>query len=379
LVLWGLIALPTFIIASTAGAWLGGRAFGVPVYPHLALLFLALALLNLNRLCMALSRAEALAKWFAVFHAVFHVFKIVGVIAITFAFRSSFSYVLGLLLSLALMMPWMLRFLRERGHGAFRAPIASRLFLFGWPFAFHIVSGSLLANVSRFILEGLASKREVAFYTLASSLATSIFLAFAALSSYMEPVIYEHAQNRRRSERLLGLYGAASLATAAFIAIAILIIAPYAIGRFYHADYRQALAVMPIILGSMLTRAIYLQGHFRLVLYERTSLIALGTLIAAGLNIGLNFLLIPLYGLKGAALALVLANAALAVMLYGASMWIGRVPLRDVYGLRIIALTAYVVVVVTASENTVFHIVSLFLLFVCCSVSIFFYWKGNGR
>jgi O-antigen/teichoic acid export membrane protein len=73
-------------------------------------------------------------------------------------------------------------------------------------------------------------------------------------------------------------------------------------------------------MATVLLRPIYLQGNYRLTLYQKTLHIAVGTCIAAFVNIVACMVLIPRSGIHGAAFALYFATVAVSLYMFATSL-----------------------------------------------------------
>ncbi len=362
--LWAGFSVILLFFLCPVAVFSGGRIFGVPVFPHLVLLYLALVFLNLNRFCICISRVNGALHHFAMFRCGFEVLKLVAVLAITGSIGTSLGYVLGLAAALLVTTCFGVPFLHHRAGGAFEPPTAARLCHFGWPFVFHLLSGSVLSYFSRFTLHVFSDSRAVGLYTLACTIGAGVFVFYAALASYFEPAIYRFAEDRERSERWLSAFGLAAVGSASFLGIAILVFLPFVVERFLGPAYQEISGLVPIILASTLVWPIYLQGHYRLMVYRKTPWLALSTFLAAVVNILLNLALIPRLGVQGAALALLFSNLFLCLLLYAVSVRSGRLPWHSIRGLPGVAVVVACSLGLAFAESTPICVLLLTLVVV---------------
>lgn len=100
------------------------------------------------------------------------------------------------------------------------------------------------------------------------------------------------------------------------LALGATIIAPQLFALVYPAEFAPAVPAFQVLVW--LVPCLMLAGHFRQALIaanlQRLDLLWVG--LSAALNVALNLLLIPFYGLVGASLAIVVAEFALAVLGY---------------------------------------------------------------
>lgn len=81
-------------------------------------------------------------------------------------------------------------------------------------------------------------------------------------------------------------------------------------------DYWASTSIIPLILISNILYGMYVNFYIGVFLEKKTSIIAWITGVSAVVNIGFNFLLIPYFGMLGAAWAKVISYIVLAYLLY---------------------------------------------------------------
>ncbi|EFO2533802.1 hypothetical protein B6P91_28030, partial [Escherichia coli] len=80
--------------------------------------------------------------------------------------------------------------------------------------------------------------------------------------------------------------------------------------------YRESISVVPVILIGNSLIHIYL-SYVNFTFYKKKTIyVSIGTLLAVAINIALNYILIPIYGIHGAAWATVIAYFMLAFFHY---------------------------------------------------------------
>jgi O-antigen/teichoic acid export membrane protein len=109
------------------------------------------------------------------------------------------------------------------------------------------------------------------------------------------------------------------LAVLAFLVAALCAIAPDAVALTTTTEFHGAAAVTPWIALGVMFQGIYLVGSIGLIITRRTTRYPLATGLAAGTSVVANALLIPRYGLMGAAWANTLAYGTLAAVTTGFS------------------------------------------------------------
>ena len=96
--------------------------------------------------------------------------------------------------------------------------------------------------------------------------------------------------------------------------------------KFMVADsFVDAATTVPLLLLSYVFYSLYVHFQFAFLYKKRTKLLSFVTVAIAGLNILLNYLLIPKYSYLGAALATVISNLALGLSTYSISIQYYRI------------------------------------------------------
>ena len=201
----------------------------------------------------------------------------------------------------------------------FSRNLARRALDFGLPLLPHSLAGWLLSVSDRWllgILLGVAvadALAAVGVYSLGYQLGYAVGLVAISFNAAWLPFLYRVGDGPGGP---VILRESTTLAVAGFsaLAAAIAILAPDLIGVIAPPEWAPAADVTAVIAFASAANAAGLMFASGIYLARATRVMPLLTLIAAGLNIGCNFLLIPRIGIMGAALATLVAYAGLAVM-----------------------------------------------------------------
>jgi O-antigen/teichoic acid export membrane protein len=117
--------------------------------------------------------------------------------------------------------------------------------------------------------------------------------------------------------------------------------------HFIHPDYWSGALIIPVILLAYAFNGAYVNFLIGVYLEKKTSVLPAVFGIGAVVNIVANFLLIPAYGIMGAAYATLLSYAALAIGIYVPSQKLYRI---DYEWKKIVGLLAVVTLVVSVSR-----------------------------
>lgn len=198
---------------------------------------------------------------------------------------------------------------------AIDARLAGRVLRFGVPLIPTGLSYWVLQYVDRFFVLGYRGSAELGIYAIANRLAGLMLVLTYAFQAAWWPFAYAHAGqpgDRALFARVFKLASAGLLAATLLLGLfareALIVLTTPAFVPAY--PYVGLLALALVVHGSYQVISLGVQ------LAERTSSMAWTSAAAAGVNLALNFLLIPRFGLWGAAIATVAAYLASTILLY---------------------------------------------------------------
>ncbi|MEZ4372053.1 MAG: oligosaccharide flippase family protein [Polyangiaceae bacterium] len=178
----------------------------------------------------------------------------------------------------------------------FRAAIS-----FGLPLMPHLMANYVLNVGDRWVLERFVSRADLGVYALAYSFGSIMSVMAAALSMAFTPALTRHLKSGDSAGTVpaLGSYYFGALVT---LGLGIAMLAPELIRLVTPPAYHSAGALVPWVTLGLLWRGS--QSVLSLGTYysKRTRLIAPVTAVAAALNVGLNLLSIPRFGVQAAAI-----------------------------------------------------------------------------
>jgi O-antigen/teichoic acid export membrane protein len=205
---------------------------------------------------------------------------------------------------------------RKSLAGRFSRSHLRQMLAFGLPLVPAALASWALALVDRIILARLGSLAQVGQYAIANRLASLLTIGMTAFLFALTPFLFatfsedpdqEKAARGRTLTYLTFVLALGGLVLTLFSHEILRVIAP----RFESA-YK---AVGPLMLGMLAYGLVTLLAT-GIALARSTGRGALLTVLAAGINIGLNFALIPPWGIVGAALATAVGYGLLAVGYY---------------------------------------------------------------
>ncbi len=222
------------------------------------------------------------------------------------------SKVIVALLNFALIHLYLFTRYRPRVNWA----VLRQSFGYGFPLVFMALSATLLTFADRYLLKALTNLAEVGIYSMAYKFGMIVNMALVTpFRTAFFPIMFRLAeQGDVRS--LYRKYHTYFLLASMALFLALSLFARELMLLFTAPRYLPGHVIVPLIAFSYVLfglRMIYVNV---LATQEKTTIVALSTLLGAVLNIGLNLVFIPRWGGMGAALATVLAYLFIALTTY---------------------------------------------------------------
>ncbi len=193
---------------------------------------------------------------------------------------------------------------------------------FGFPLIFTSLAGMLLTVGNRYVLKLLTDYHEVGLYNLGHKVG-SLFnvLLIQSFSLGLLPLIYKaygEPGDRRYYSKMLTYFGFVLV----WSGLALGLYSTELIHRFaLNSDYWPATSIVPIIILAYVFSGGNWLVSLSMYLTEKTQVVAWNNIIAVIVSLGLNFLLIPFFGMAGAAWAMLISF----ILLYGISYFKAKV------------------------------------------------------
>lgn len=167
------------------------------------------------------------------------------------------------------------------------------------PLIFHTLAGNLLGSCDRIIITRVCGATDNALYSIAYTCATPASVLWSSMNTAWAPWAYEQMDSRAYDR--LKEYSKPYTIVFVVIVVGFMLISPELLYLIGGALYQKAIYVIPPIMIGFICQFVY-SFYVNVEFYEKKqSLIALGTGLAALLNIVLNHIFVPLYGYVAAA------------------------------------------------------------------------------
>jgi len=181
-----------------------------------------------------------------------------------------------------------------------------------------LLSAWILNLSDRIFIERYFSMNEVGIYSLGYKIAGLVLIISSGFKLAYSPLFFKiaNSENKINSEKKLSKYNFNYILVIMLICFLISFFSKELIGLFFKKEYFEVYKIVKLISIAYLFNQV--SGLFNLSLYQmkKTIIVMYIGLGSAIINIGLNYILIPVYGIYGAAYATILSFLMFAIIKY---------------------------------------------------------------
>ena len=191
----------------------------------------------------------------------------------------------------------------------FKNSTAIGLIKMSYPFIFSAILVTIYGQVDKFMLNSMINKDAVAYYSVSLTLAGAISIIPQALIEGFRPDImsFRNTDVDKYKRRLMQLYCIVFWLCLAYC-LSITVFAKHIILLLYGEKYLPAVSSLSLIVWYISFSYFGAINNMYMVAENKIKWVQATTLVGALLNIVLNYLLIPVWGIAGAALASLLTQ-----------------------------------------------------------------------
>lgn len=221
----------------------------------------------------------------------------------------------------------------------FSRPVIRDALAFGLPRVPHSIAHQVIGFADRYLLNAYGTLRDVGLYSIGASFGLALKFFLSAFESAWTP-FFLGVMREPDARRIYSVVSTYVVALLVLLVGGLCAVAPAVVRLFTTEQFQAAAAVTPWIALGVMFQGIYLVGSIGLVITKRTKLYPIATGTAAAVSLIANLLLIPRYGMMGAAWANTCSYATLAVTTVGFSWRVYPIPYEWSRLLRISAAGA---------------------------------------
>ena len=305
------------LILTALGPWLFGLLLpNVSFNPYILLGIWNAGISVISIIPLTLFRARQRAQFFIIFSLADFVLN-TGLIVFFVAVQrqGALGSLTGQILSAMIMAVPALWIISRAGTFRFSWKLLRPSLVFGLPLLPNLL-GTWALNVSdRIVLDNLVSKEAVGLYTLGYQFGILLNLIAIALNNAWTPFFYQNAGDRKNNT-MIGSFITYQVLLMVMLALAVAMLSQEVIRIIAAPAFWPSYRVVPWITLGYVARFLVFFPVNGILFRKRPKWVAVATIIAAGVNIGLNLLLVPRFGIMAAALNTFIAFAVLlAIML----------------------------------------------------------------
>jgi O-antigen/teichoic acid export membrane protein len=210
--------------------------------------------------------------------------------------------------------------------------------LFGLPIVIHEISGLMLNSADQFMINYIIGSSETGLYSFAYKISMLFTILTLGLNQAWLPQFYEKLKTKSYGEIKITMQKYSIGITV--VAVLMVLFSPLLVRIMASKQYYDSIVLIPIIIIGFMFHYLYVV-YVNYVFYEkRTFFIALFTVISALINIGLNYVLLPLFGYEIAAWTTLISYLVLFVLHYVNVKFILKI--NNIIPLRYSALPVFI-------------------------------------
>jgi len=176
------------------------------------------------------------------------------------------------------------------------------------PMVFHALSGIILNQSDRLMLQTMVNDSEVGVYSLASTFSHVIFICWSALNDSWVPFYYEYLNDKKdkiylHTKNYMEIYTGLS--------VGFMMLSPEVFRIFSSEDFWAGVNILPLFTVGYYFIFLYSFAINYEIYHQKPKYIAFGSVCSAVLNILLNYFMIIWFGSIGAAISTVISYIAL--------------------------------------------------------------------
>jgi O-antigen/teichoic acid export membrane protein len=220
---------------------------------------------------------------------------------------------LGPLVGGVLILPvglWMV----GSGYGlTFSTAALRKMLSFSAPLVFSSVGWVLSSYLDRLAVKELLTLQDLAVYGVGFRISGVVMLLMAGLQGAVSPMIFANYSDPATPKNIARLFRL-TISIALILCAVLSVFSSEWITLLATSDYIGATVLIPVLSISLVIARLYVFTP-GMGIAKKTGLFALVNIISAFLNLGLNYLLIPFFGISGASFA-TLISAGIALSMF---------------------------------------------------------------
>ncbi|KAF1082730.1 MAG: hypothetical protein GQF41_0497 [Candidatus Rifleibacterium amylolyticum] len=209
---------------------------------------------------------------------------------------------------------------------------------FGAPIVIHLLSSTIHTAIDRVMLERYVSLADLGIYTLSMTVGHALGMFVSSFNQAFQPGYFQLMSSNRKDKELqiIRTFKLFLIIMTAISSIGIILGGPF-LKVFAGPRFEATIWVFPWVILSVFMGSFYFFFVSPVFFFKKTKFLPLITGLSAVVNVFLNLLLIPEWGITGAAVATVISHVVQSL----SSLWVGNsiYSMQWPYGLMAIAIS----------------------------------------
>ncbi len=225
-------------------------------------------------------------------------------------------------------------------------------FLFNLPLIPHYLSAYVLNSSDKIMIANLVGESETAYYSVAYSIAAIVMIVWSSINPSLVPYTYEkcksgeHDKIAKVTQPLLLVFFAGC--------IGVILFAPEVIAIMGGKAYRDAVYVIPPIVAGVFFQASYYIYANVVYYYKKPKYVMYASVIAAVVNIVLNYIFIKMFGYLAAGYTTLVSYVIQASIDYWAMK---KVVGKSIYNMKYIGALSFAIIAVALISNILYKFI----------------------
>ncbi len=219
------------------------------------------------------------------------------------------------------------------------------------PMVFHGISGIILSQSDRVMLQAMQNSSVAGIYSLAYTFSNVINVCWSALNNTWVPIYYTNTKNgninriKKQTKNYLELFSV--------LCIGFMMLTPEVYKIFASEEYRSCISIIPIFVVGFYFIFLYSFPVNYEIYHKKTKVIAVGSTASAVINVILNYALIGEWGAYGASIATLISYIVQFLFHYCAAKYVVK---GTEYPFSIKSMIPYIIIVSVISILSVIGI-----------------------
>ena len=244
---------------------------------------------------------------------------------------AAYAYILSYSAAFIVALYFFVKKIFPRVKDAVSQPNYKELLTYSWPLLFVSVMGIVLSKTDQIMLGYFLDSSQVGIYKSALLIAAVLAIVLTALRRILLPVLSDLLGKDKKQEFTKTFRTATKWSFTATLPLftVMVLFAPRVLKLIFGEEYTAGAVALSILAVTYFTKACFGLSSSLLKSLEKTKLILVATVSSGLLNVILNYLLIPRFGMEGAATAYLLSIVLMyALYLFWSNRYLEANPIK---------------------------------------------------